>query len=79
MPLGQAQVVGHALQDGRSATSAHPNHVFEIAQHYDYMNNEDYEFGGQSFGPVRSSPASTSAADGASSTRLDGSGDAPGS
>ena len=39
------------LYKKRLGDDAHPNHVFEIAQHYDYMNNEDYEFGGQSFGP----------------------------
>jgi hypothetical protein len=50
VPLGQAQVVGSLYKKGLG-DDAHPNHVFEIAQHYDYMNNEDYEFGGQSFGP----------------------------
>jgi len=50
VPLGQAQVVGTLYKKGLG-DDAHPNHVLEIAQHYDYMNNEDYEFGGQSFGP----------------------------
>jgi hypothetical protein len=50
VPLGQAQVVG-TLYKKPLGGDAHPSHVFEIAQHYDYMNNTDYEFGGQSFGP----------------------------
>ena len=55
VPLGQAQVVG-TLYKKALGDDAHPDHVFEIAQHFDYMNNEDYEFGGQSFGPVSPLP-----------------------
>jgi hypothetical protein len=50
VPLGQAQVVG-TLYKKTLGGDTHPGHVFEVAQHFDYMNNEDYEFGGQSFGP----------------------------
>jgi Domain of unknown function (DUF3943) len=49
VPLGQAQVVGSLYKKRLGGDGA--NHVLEIAQHYDYMNNTDYEFGGQSFGP----------------------------
>src|SRR5262249_52540034 len=48
--LGQAQIVGSLWKKPLGDAGA-PKHVFQIAQHYDYMNNTDYEFGGQSFGP----------------------------
>jgi uncharacterized protein DUF3943 len=51
VPLGQAQILG-TLWKKPLGDSAQPNHVFEITQHFDYMNNEDFEFGGQSFGPT---------------------------
>ncbi len=50
VPLGQAQVKAPLWKKPLGDTAA-PRHVFEIAQHYDYMNNTVYEFGGQSFGP----------------------------
>jgi hypothetical protein len=34
---------------------AQPNHVLSLVQHFDYMNNTAYEFGGQSFGAALSS------------------------
>jgi hypothetical protein len=47
--IGQARVVGSLYKKPLGGVGA--DHVFEVAQHYDYMNNDDYEFGGQSFGP----------------------------
>jgi len=51
VPLGQARVVGSLYKKNLGGEPGYSNHVFEIAQHYDYMNNTAYEFGGQSFGP----------------------------
>jgi hypothetical protein len=49
-PLGQVQILG-TLYKKPLGDKAHLRHVLEIAQHFDYMNNTNYEFGGQSFGP----------------------------
>jgi hypothetical protein len=50
VPIGRLQIRGdlfsRALGDG-----ADPNHAFAVTQHFDYINNTAYEFGGQSFGP----------------------------
>jgi hypothetical protein len=70
-PLGQAQIVG-ALATW-SLGGASPNHVIQISQHFDYMNNLNYEFGGQSFGPTLRSRFKLGERWGLN-TRLDGSG-----
>ncbi|HXK09185.1 MAG TPA: DUF3943 domain-containing protein [Vicinamibacteria bacterium] len=49
-PIGEFQIRGD-LWSKPLGSGDHPNHVFSIVQHYEYMNNTDYEFGGQSFGP----------------------------
>ena len=47
--LGNVQIRGNILSWPLGG-SASPNHVFAIVQHFDYMNNTAYEFGGQSLG-----------------------------
>jgi hypothetical protein len=49
------------------------NHVFQAVQHFEYLNNNAYEFGGQSFGAALSSRFTLSDRY-ALSTRVDGTG-----
>jgi hypothetical protein len=50
LPLGRLQIRGD-LWSKALGSGNQPNHVFSIVQHFDYVNNDVYEFGGQSFGP----------------------------
>jgi len=50
LPLGRLQIRGD-LWTKPLGSGDQPNHVFSIVQHFDYVNNDIYEFGGQSFGP----------------------------
>jgi hypothetical protein len=50
VPLGKA-LIRADLWSNPLGDSSSPDHVFSIAQHFDYINNNAYEFGGQSFGP----------------------------
>ncbi len=50
VPLGKALIRGN-LWSTPLGESSSPNHVFSIAQHFDYINSNAYEFGAQSFGP----------------------------
>jgi len=54
VPLGRAMIRA-ALWSKPVGESASPNHVFAINQYFDYVNNNAYEFGSQSFGPSLSS------------------------
>jgi hypothetical protein len=54
VPLGKALIRGD-LWSKPLGVSASPDHVFSIVQHFDYINNNAYEFGGQSFGPTLNS------------------------
>jgi len=47
--LGNVQIRGN-LASWPLGGAASPNHVFALVQHFDYMNNSAYEFGGQSLG-----------------------------
>ena len=54
VPLGLVLIRG-ALWSKPLGESASPNHVLAINQYFDYVNNNAYEFGAQSFGPSLSS------------------------
>jgi hypothetical protein len=54
VPLGRAIIRG-ALWSKPLGESDSPNHVLAINQYFDYVNNNAYEFGSQSFGPSLSS------------------------
>ena len=51
VPLGKAMIRGN-LWTKPLGESARPRHVFAIVQHFEYLNTNAYEWGGQSFGPT---------------------------
>jgi hypothetical protein len=50
VPLG-GRMIRAALWSKAARREASPNHVSAINQYFDYVNNNAYEFGSQSFGP----------------------------
>jgi hypothetical protein len=44
--------MGSLIAQWSQGSSTAPNQVLAIVQHFDYMNNNAYEFGGQSVGPL---------------------------
>jgi hypothetical protein len=52
--LGNVQIRGDLASWALGSAQA-PNHVLQLVQHFDYMNNNAYEFGGQSVGAALSS------------------------
>jgi hypothetical protein len=48
VPIGRVQIQGNLLS--RTLNDSR-DHVLALVQHFDYVNNTAFEFGGQSFGP----------------------------
>jgi hypothetical protein len=70
VPVNVARISGD-LWEKPLGNESSPNHVFAVTQRFDYMNNTDFEFGGQSLGATLYSRFRLSPKMGLS-TRVDG-------
>jgi hypothetical protein len=51
VPLGRAMIRGNLWTKPLGDSPSDPRNVLAIVQHFEYVNNTAYEWGGQSFGP----------------------------
>jgi hypothetical protein len=51
VPLGRAMIRGNLWTKPLGDSPSDPKNVLAIVQHFEYVNNTAYEWGGQSFGP----------------------------
>jgi hypothetical protein len=52
VPLGKAMIRGNLWTKPLGENRSDPRNVLAIVQHFEYLNNNAYEWGGQSFGPT---------------------------